>query len=373
MKRALSILSVSTCCISAAAQLSFQTNAPRGGDNVARKTISLTSPDQCSGFAVWDFGGKKIGTKKHVVRHVNQKVNGDSLWIYDAGTRYGLKLQEDGVSETSCENRNLSIKFDVPVKVLSFPMEYNDSIGGCFHGTGIYCDRRRMRSFGSWMLKADSKGSVIMPSGDTLRAMRVHLRKRISNIYYPLDSIRSTLAAFNADSIRHYQEADTAVIVSDEYRWYAGGYRYPVLEYRSAHMESKPGEKTHIAYICPPENLENLPLDDENTRIRDDNNKSGEGGRGEYADGNESGDNGFRYSFTQDSGSRRVRISYTAGRPVSAKAILASTMGIVYRTETSGKDTSGELTLDYGYLPTGQYIVYIKAGEKVFSEKFDNK
>lgn len=231
---------------------------------------------------------------------MNKKVNGDSLWIYDAGTRYGLELREDGFSVTSCENRNLRLTFDLPVKALIFPMEHGDSLCGYFHGTGVYCDRRRIRSFGSWKLKADAKGSVIMPSGDTLRAMRVHLRKRISNLYYPLDSVHSTLAAFNVDSILLHQGTDTAVVVSDEYRWYARGYRYPILEYMSAHMESKPEERTRVAYLCPTENQEGLPLDDENARTREEERNVGESGSMENDGDNEADDNGFRYCFSQD-------------------------------------------------------------------------
>lgn len=372
MKRLLSIVLFSMSCISVMAQLSSQANLPRGGDNVVRHTISLASPGQCSDFAVWDLSDKEVGTKSYVARHAVQKVNSDSLCLYDTGSRYGLELREDGVYVSSCENRNLRVTFDLPVKTLCFPMEHNDSIGGYFHSTGIYCDRRLTRCFGTWKLKADARGRVILPSGDTLRVIRVHLRKRMSNLYYALDSIRSILAAFNVDSILHCQATDTAVIVSDDYRWYARGYRYPVLEYRSAHMESRPEEKTHIAYLCPPESQEGLPLDDENARIREEERRDGESGYRKHDIENETDDNGFKYDFTQDNAGKRVRISYTADAPVSVKAILANTTGIVYRTATSAKGVSGDMTLGYGDLRPGQYIVYIRTGEKVHSEKFNN-
>lgn len=373
MKRALSIVSVSICCVSAAAQLSFQANAPRGGDNVERRLISLASPGQCSALAVWDLRDKDVGTRKHVVRHGGQEVNGDALCVFDAGSKYGLKLGNDGVLLVSCENRNLRVTFDLPVKALRFPTEYGDSLGGYFHGTGTYCDRWLTRSFGFWKLQADAKGRVILPSGDTLRAVRVHLRKQISNRYYPLDSVRSTLAAFNVDSILHCQKTDTAVVVSDEYRWYARGYRYPILEYRSAHMESRPGEKTSVAYYCPPENQGKLPLDEENARIRESDRKNGDGGNGKHGSVNDTDANGFRYGFTQDRSGKLVSISYTSDSPVSVKAILSNTMGIVYRTETSAKGVSGNMTLGYGDLPHGQYIVHVKAGEKTYTEKFNHK
>lgn len=373
MKRTVSIVSFSVCCMFAFAQLTYQVNAPRSGDNVARQVISLTSPGQCSDFAIWDLRDTEVGTRRNVVRHVNQKVNGDILCLYDSGSRYGLEIGKDGVLVTSCENRNLDITYDLPVKLLRFPMEYRDSLSGCFHGVGTYCDRWRTRVFGIWKLKADAMGRVFLPTGDTLRAIRVHLRKRVSNKYYPLDSVHSTLAAFNVDSILHCQAIDTAVIVSDEYRWYARGYRYPILEYRSAYMESRPEEKTRVAYICPPESQEELPLDDENARIREGDKKNGDAGNGKHANGNEAGNDDFRYSFSQDDASKTVHVSYTSDTPVSVKVILANTMGIVYGTETRANGTSGEMTLCYGDIPRGQYIVHIKTGEKVHTEKFNHK
>ncbi len=373
MKRVLSIVLFSTCCMYATAQVSFQANAPRNGDNVVRNTISLTSPGQCSDFAIWDLSDMETGSKKHVMRHVKPKVNGDSLCVYDAGTRYVLELREDGASVAGYENRDVRLTFDSPVKVLRFPMEHGDSLGGSFHGSGIYCDRWRLRQFGFWTLRADAKGRVVMPSGDSLAVIRVHLQKRTSNRYYPMDSARSVLTAFNVDSILHYQETDTAVMVCDEYRWYARGYRYPVLEYRSVHMESRPGVKTSVAYFCPPENQEKLPLDEENTKIRENDRETGEGGNGKHDSGDGADGNGFGYCFSQDGVGKRVNISYTADSPVSVKAILASTIGIVYKTETSGKGTTGDITIDYGDLPHGQYIVYIKTAGEIHTEKFNHK
>lgn len=60
MKRAVPILLVSICCISSAAKLSFQANAPRGYDNVERHLISLASPGQCSSLAIWNLGNNRV-------------------------------------------------------------------------------------------------------------------------------------------------------------------------------------------------------------------------------------------------------------------------------------------------------------------------
>ena len=82
MKRAVPILLVSICCISSAAQLSFQANAPRGYDNVERHLISLASPGQCSSLAyayAYDHAGRLL-TVEHTVNDGKTRVLADNLY-----------------------------------------------------------------------------------------------------------------------------------------------------------------------------------------------------------------------------------------------------------------------------------------------------
>lgn len=82
MKRAVPILLVSICCISSAAQLSFQANAPRGYDNVERHLISLASPGQCSSLAytyAYDHAGRLL-TVEHGVNGGQARVLADNQY-----------------------------------------------------------------------------------------------------------------------------------------------------------------------------------------------------------------------------------------------------------------------------------------------------
>ncbi len=82
MKRAVPILLVSICCISSAAQLSFQANAPRGYDNVERHLISLASPGQCSSLAytyAYDHAGRLL-TVGHTVNGGQAHVLADNQY-----------------------------------------------------------------------------------------------------------------------------------------------------------------------------------------------------------------------------------------------------------------------------------------------------
>ena len=61
----------------------------------------------------------------------------------------------------------------------------------------------------------------------------------------------SRIPAFTVDSIVQHLAPDTAKVREDEYRWYAEGYRYPILEAKSlSYCDSM---LTAEMYYCPPE------------------------------------------------------------------------------------------------------------------------
>ena len=260
----------------------------------------------------------------------------------------------------------------MPVTALMFPMNYGDSLKGYLHGTGIYCDRQRVRSFGTWSLKADARGELILPSLDTLRhVIRLHLQQCISNRYYPLDSMNKVLPAFNTDSILYYQLADTAMMVSDCYLWFAPGYRYPVLEYRSAFMKAIPSQKLSAAYYCSPHVQEALAWDPENIKIRNEYYKNTNKDEN-TAKRNDFARNNFQYNFYQNAAAKEIHIDFMSEVPCRVKVLLAGTTGIVYRTAEDDGKASGQIVLDYGNLQTGQYVVYIKTSNATYIEKFNH-
>ena len=350
-------------------QVTHVLNAPRGGDDVVRQICSLSGPGQAGSGVVWDFSELTVKRKKYFRRHTQDGEAVDSISATDYGTRYYYNVREDGVWETGYENNQTRLSYNLPIKNISFPTIYGDSCGGLFHGTGLYCDRQQMRAFGSWFLTADAEGSLILPSGDTLtHVLRIHLQKKISSRFYPTDSIRLALEPFDTDSILFNQATDTAIIVTDNYRWYAQGYRYPVLECQLAYPESNPDNKATLAFYCSPDNQEEYLADEENDGIREWLHSL----QGDKSENNPI-DKSFKYNFSQDADSKRISISYTADEPVCLKVILTSTTGILYNSLSQDGNTSGYFDLNYNGLPSGQYVVYIKTGKEIYTEKFKNQ
>lgn len=351
-------------------QITHVLNAPRSGDSYILKQVECFDPGESGRNVVWDISELTVKRKKYYRRHMQEGENPDSISAIDRSTKYYYNVLDAGIYEIGYENNQTKVSFDIPIKDVPFPITYGDSCRGLFHGTGIYCDRQRMRSFGSYSLKADAEGSLVLPSGDTLRhVMRLHLQKSISSFYYPLDSIHRTLPEFCTDSIMQYQNTDTAIILTDNYRWYALGYRYPILEYQTACMSSSPDDKISVAYYCSPESQEELPLDDANLYVR---NESRHQASSETNNTN-AGSGKFKYTFFQDSGNRNVCVSYTADNPVSLTAILASARGVVYKSLSREGSISGNIDFNYNGLPSGQYVIFIRTGSEVYTEKFNNQ
>lgn len=362
-------LLLSFCCIPVRGQITQSLNALRSGDEVIRHTLSMTSPGPAGRDAVWNLSQLAVGRKRHIRRHVREGGASDTISATDRATRYYYNVRQDGIHEAGYENSQTKILFDQPTRLLSFPMTYGDSLAGLFHGTGTYCDRQHMRLFGRWTLTADAEGRIVLPTGDTLyHVMRTHLQKRISCRYHSLDSIQRQLLPISADSILAYQMADDGVILCDVYQWYARGYRYPIIEYQCSYLESQPAEKVSAAHYCSPESQKLLSLDDENIKERTQTARPSTS----MDDGcRPAGNNNFTYTFANNSGNRQVYVSYTADAPIGVKGVLASSSGIVYKSLSQEKEATGTFCFDYGPLPRGQYIVYIKTGHEVYTEKFN--
>lgn len=98
-----------------------------------------------------------------------------------------------------------------------------------------------MRCFGAYMTKADSVGKLILPKGDTLRSvMRLHTERYVSAVYADKDTLRKKVPTFTVDSIVRHMAADSLMVREDLYRWYAAGYRYPILEAKVTTLKDKP-------------------------------------------------------------------------------------------------------------------------------------
>lgn len=238
-----------------------------------------------------------------------------------------------------------------------------------FHGIGLYCGELFMRRFGTYQTKADSTGKLILPDGETLNGiMRLHTERYVSAVYGDKDTLRKGVPTYTVDSIIKRMAVDTLKLHENHYRWFAAGYRYPILEARVISFKDKPIEE--LLFYCLPEEQERLASNDVNKEVREAVARAEES----QNDGETQtrGEEDFRYEVSQND--YGISIRYQAEHYEKITALLTNNQGIVYqRQEKTGQAGSGQIIFNTSGLRRGQYIVYLNVDGTGYAEKFSVK
>ena len=373
MKRVLyTIISFAVCLTISGQQISQSNNRYRGNDALEKRQVTVKGFSLDDTKGVWSLEDAELSKATSLAEYTTLT---DTLMAEERGCRTYYRQDRGAVSIIGQESVQELVSYDMPETWLLFPMQRGDSVCGYFNGTGTYCERLFMRRFGTYMTKADATGKLVLPGGDTLRNVtRLHTERYVGMVLAPVDTMEHRIPAFTTDSIVSRLANDSARLREDVYRWYAEGYRYPVLEARTTTYCNR--RLTEEMYFCPPEVQEQLVLDEENKAVRarllaegDENGK--DGGSADDGLGRKGGTDGFGYRFRQDDSSETVTVSYSSEQPVRVTALLANSQGYVYRRAERGDGS--DITLSYSGLRPGQYILYINASGEQFAEKFNVK
>ena len=352
-------------------QISQSNNRYRRNDLLEKKQVTVKGFDLNNKHGVWSLEDSELSKATYQAEYTTEM---DTLMAIERGNRTYYRQDGNAVSIIGSENVQDLISYDKPETWLQFPMQKGDSVCGYFNGTGTYCDKLFMRRFGTYKTKADATGKMVLPGGDTLRNVtRLHTERYVGTVMAPIDTMECRIPAFTTDSIIKHLSADTIHIREDVYRWYAEGYRYPVLE---AVTLSRGKEKlTEEMFYCPPYIQEQLVLDEENKQTRErlmaENTRGSDSGPADGDKDRKDGPGGFAYHISQDEGTKTVTVSYSSEQPVKVTALLANSQGYVYY-RASQSDGSA-ISLSYGNLRPGQYILHINIGSEKYAEKFNVK
>ena len=381
MKQINTIIACLLVCVTVHAQNIIGSHQVRANDEVKKQQVEYAAVDSTGQGMVWDLSEVELSKWTLTANYTAE----DSRKGVVIGTERNTRSYNESKPETlllrGFENNLLKVEYDQPEVLLRMPLVYGDRYEGLFHGTSAYCEKVFSRTFGTYRVEVDGTGSMVLPSGDTLRHVsRVHSTKLTSARFFPevqrermlkavVDSIK-----FPVDSIRQGIATDTLVIETNTYRWYAAGYRYPVLEVISTGYK---GEKpwTTEAYYCAPE--EQLPLDDtENEEARKLLASSGGNGFSSSNDGTSddgSGKNGLDNTL-QDlsvsvSGSA-VTVGYTLLQDATVTALLCDISGVVHRqqSQTGQAGDSCQMTILCDGLRRGQYVLHLNVNGQVASQ-----
>lgn len=348
----------------------------RNGDIVSfTKLDSLPSLDK-NELGFWDLSQQELTNKTS--RHRYKSTN-DSLPIIGAveyGTRYYFPQGNDTLRLLAYENNLMRLDYDLPEVRMQLPVSVGDSLYGLFHSTGVYCDKLRLRSCGSYKVVADEIGKFVCLNGDTLRhVIRLHTTRITAQEHFLMDHIPSGIEEFTTDSILSLLQTDNTLLREDIYRWYAPGYRYPILESFTESYDPENAGTQHVSWYCSPKEQRMLALDVDNLAEREYQEQYARTAPSyEHSDSTseENGDATIRYHVDNQKENHILHISYSLAADAQLDFTLSNIMGMVYQTisRNEAAGTNSSIDINYSNLPRGQYVVYIRCNQTTFTEKF---
>ena len=287
-----------------------------------------------------------------------------TLMSIEKSSRRYFRFEEEGMLLVGEENKLSKCKYDMPEKWLPYAFYAQDSIYGLFCGVGVYCKRLPYRKFGDYKTKIIGYDQIII-NGDTLNDVaRLQTSRRYIVKYLSPDTLYSnTLPKFTADSILYHLRSAESLVTEMELRWYAKGYRYPIIEHYSLKNEKGILQDSYTAYCPIEEQVSMYDIENDVLRQMESMKVHTKGVKNILS----------KYDIVQNKEEPSLRIKYELTESTNVAFILADTKGIAYKKKQQ-KSIAGEnqLTMSYSGLPHGQYILYIEVNGERFSEKFTN-
>lgn len=384
MKQISITIALALLCTIANAQNIIGSHQVRVNDEVKKQQVEYVAVDSTGQGMVWDLSEAEFTKWEPTATYTTEDSHKGVVIGTERGTRNYYRSEPAALMLTGFENNLLKVEYDQPEVLLRMPLVYGDRYEGQFHGTSAYCEKVFSRTFGTYRVEVDGTGSMVLPLGDTLRHVsRVHSTKLTSARFFPKVQRERMLKAvvdsikFPVDSIRLGVVKDTLVVETDTYRWYAAGYRYPVLEVISTGYK---GEKpwTTEAFYCAPEDQQQLydPENEEARKLLADNGSNGSNGSGtengnspDKEDGKKSVDD-ILQDLNVVVNNNTITVGYTLQQDATVTAMVCSTSGVVYRLQSQTGQTGDhcQMTILCNGLRRGQYVLYMNVNGQVTSQ-----
>lgn len=364
------IVSLMTMATQAQTVLTKATNAFAGTGRHTMQQVRCIEKQENA--RCWDFSNMEIDIPKYTVWHVDK---GDSLQqltsVIESGTRYMYCMQGDSLLINGYRGRFSEVNYDEREISLLLPMNMGDSVKGIFHGRGTYGDKMAMRHYGRYMTKADAIGTLLLPDNDSLRnVLRLHTERLIASKYYPITQLDS-LAPYTADSVFMNLQKDTTVIRAVIDRWFAPGYRYPVIERRMISVADEESQLCQTLYYPIEQQESDCTDDSENAKIRA---LYAERQEQEKFINNPEHDPSENVQQIQNIKTNvnggTVTVSYDLLADATVTALVCDVSGVVYRqqSQTGQAGDSYQMTILCNGLRRGQYVLYLNANGQVSSQ-----
>ena len=332
---------------------------------------------ECVNISTIEYGGKTLWKVQPISNNedICQKIFSASNSNYDVsyselGQLHHFSIHNGSLLLKRIENNQMRIDYGLSEIIIPESFSYGDNISGFFYGTGTYCDKQRLLTCGQYTLSADAYGDLLTPDGDTINnVMRIDTRRLRHTELLPFNKQLPVYGVFTNDSIRLCLAKDSMSIEENYYRWYATGYRYPILEQYIV-FKDKENISNYTLYNSP-NKQELLDFDDVNIKLRNSLNTS------QFIEniGDDNGDISKNISYQCGMNGGNITIDFSLKDDNDVSFILCNSQGITFKAlkaHYSANETYN-VDIDCNGLPRGQYVLYIIVADEQSMEKFNIK
>ena len=366
------IVSLMTIATHGQTTLSKTANAFTGtGKLMMRLVRCIDSVESHEDSLCWDFSHMETVIPNYSVWHVDKS---DSLQLMTAvverGTRHTFCQQGDSLLISGYRSRLSEVNYDEQEVYLLLPMAAGDSVQGFFHGRGTYGDKVALRQYGRYKTKAVGVGTLLLPDSVSMdNVLKLHTERLVSSKQYPI-TLLDSLPPYTADSVSASLMTDTAVYCVHTDRWYAPGYRYPIVEKRNVYNGDGSLEISQTLYYPAGNQVADNPDDEENAAIRAlmaDLYRQKETSLN--SDTNPDGAAAFLQNVRISVNGSTVSVSYDFLKDAAVTALVCNVSGIIFRqqSQTGRAGESSQMTIRCDGLRKGQYVLYLNTNGQVTS------
>lgn len=318
-----------------AQQLTLDNHLPSAIDSLQIYKLPYVPVSNTQGYCTWDFSN--ISSKDMVPNRADyfpHPTDSTRMGLHLDRTNYKFKHSGDTVWMIGYETSFTLMTYTTPIPWLIFPFSYGDSVGGTFQGKGEYCHTISISVTGTYSMKIEAIGQLVLPDVVADSAILLHWRKTYHQDTYP-----------------------NTLVHEDRYRWFSPYARYPLFEtIQTITVENNSDTTTakRYSYYYPQEqqipqqtSIQNFVL--HNSQLVDSLITN--------------------IAYMPNPVSSDLHISYTLHHPAEVYISLHYNGGVTMYQSTPHHESEGEhfTQIDMSGLPIGTYVVYIHADNELVS------
>ena len=332
---------------------------PANGDKVTKTHYEFV--DMPTDTTVWDFSHAIETGESHDMRWLNL---GDSLLVrIEQGSQSTYGYRNDTIIMNSYENALFGMYGDIAPIVLSggFPCT-GDSIISHFDFSGKYCGNNAVRFSGVHIVKSLDSGTLILPN-DTL-ANVIRIRQTVNGVLNV-----SPHAYLMDDEDSHSNQLQHSIIFD---RWYSQDFKYELAEniLNSYICTGQVLQQSSATYLCSPDEQElslGIQYQDPPRNNSPINGNSHTQGCSIHPDEN-------FFVLIDDS---NITVTFNSSGAWNSNGqfslILSDSLGRIWSSQTLNNSSQYQVSIPTSGLPTGNYVLYVSAGEETDTYKLQIK